>query len=85
MSMATEIIAAVEMAQRNINDQIARLQAYQSDLNQTESRIEAALAGSTLSHHDQLLEQLSATKRTTQVTIEQLVEAQRKLDIVKQM
>lgn len=85
MSMATEIIAAVEMAQRNINDQIARLQAYRSDLNQTESRIEAALAGSTLSHHDQLLEQLAATKRTTQATIEQLVEAQRKLDIVKQM
>ena len=83
MSLATQLIAAVTQAQDEIKGEIGRMQAYLSELDATAGRVEQALEGSTLSHHDQLVERLAATKREAEETVQQLSAAYRQLDVVR--
>lgn len=79
MSMVTELIAAVSDAERRIDDQIMKLQSYQSRIDSVSQRVDAAFSGSTVQYGQEMIEQLSATKKQVNDTIGFLQGAKDKL------
>lgn len=83
MSMVTELIAAVSNAERQIDEQVARLRSFQKEIASVQRRTEAALSGSTQPYEQRMLEQLSQTDRQITDTIGRLQDAREKLTRVR--
>ena len=79
MSMVTELIAAVSNAERQIDDQIAKLKSFQGEIDSAKQRADAAFSGSTVSCGQRMIEQLSQTNQQITDTIGRLQNAKDKL------
>ena len=79
MSMVTDLIAAVSNAERQIDDQIAKLQNYQNEIETVQKRVDAAFSGSTAQYGQNMIDQLSSTKQQIADTISRLRGAKEKL------
>lgn len=79
MSMVQQIIAAVTGAERQIDDQIAKLRSYAGEVDKVANKANAAFEGSTQNYGQQMLQQLAATKTQVNQSIEKLQAAKEKL------
>lgn len=79
MSMVTEIISSVITAERQIDDQISKLQNYQKEIETVEQRVNAAFSGSTTEYGTNMIDKLSQTKQQVSDTIIRLQDAKEKL------
>ncbi|MCM1222740.1 MAG: hypothetical protein NC548_50610 [Lachnospiraceae bacterium] len=79
MSMVQQIIAAVTGAERQIDDQIAKLHSYAGEIDKVINKANAAFEGSTQNYGQQMLQQLTATKMQVNQSIEKLQAAKEKL------
>ena len=85
MSMARELIAAVMAAEKNIDDQIAKLNAYSRQNDDIMRQIMQALDGSVHSSALSMKQQLSQTQGQIKATITSLEMAKTKLQRVRQI
>ena len=83
MSMVQELIAAVGNSERQIDEQVAKLNSYKGEIDRVAERIEAALSGSQQFYNKQMLDQLSATKNQVETTLNSLQAAKDKLSRVR--
>ena len=83
MSMVTELIAAVSNAERQIDDQISKLQSYLSEIDNVQKRVDAAFSGSTVQYGQNMIEQLASTKQQVTDTVGRLQGAKDKLSQVR--
>lgn len=83
MSMVMELIRAVTSAERQIDDQIGKLQSYIGEIDGVINQTNAALDGSTQNYGQQMIQQLTATKTQVQQAIGKLQAAKDKLLRVK--
>ena len=83
MSMIRELIGAVSNTERKLDDQIAKLRSYQSEIDNTIQRVNAALGGSSDQYGQNMTEQLLKTKQQVADTIDKLVIAKQKLSIIQ--
>ena len=83
MSMIRELIGAVSNTERKLDDQIAKLRSYQSEIDNTIQRVNAALGGSSVQYGQNMTEQLLRTKQQVADTIDKLVIAKQKLSIIQ--
>lgn len=83
MSMIRELIGAVSNTQRQIDDQIAKLRSYQSEIDNVTQRVNAALSGSSGSYAQDMISKLSMTKQQISETIEKLTVAKDKLGVIQ--
>lgn len=79
MSMVMELISAVSNAERQIDNQISKLQSYQGEIENVLQRANAAFSGSTNQHGQNMIDQLSQTKQQVADTISRLQNAKEKL------
>jgi len=79
MSMVQELIAAVTNAERQIDDQIMKLQSYVGEIDKVTQRVDSAFGGSGKEFGKQMLQQLSMTKTQVNDTLGRLQEAKIKL------
>lgn len=79
MSMVMELIYAVSNAERQIDNQISKLQSYQGEIENVLQRANAAFSGSTNQHGQNMIDQLSQTKQQVADTISRLQNAKEKL------
>lgn len=79
MSMVTELIAAVADAERRIDDQIMKLKSYLTQIETVSQRVDATFSGSSVEYGQNMIEQLSLTKKQIQDTIGFLQGAKDKL------
>ncbi len=83
MSMIMELIAAITNAERQIEDQIGKLNSYKSEMQQVTSRIESAFGGSQSRDARTMLQQITITEKQIDETIGNLQNAKEKLLQVK--
>lgn len=83
MSLVQELIAAVTNAERQIDDQIAKLTNYSSEISQVTQKVQSAFEGSQREYGQKMLQQLAQTKSDVDKTIGQLQEAKTKLTQVR--
>ena len=79
MSMITELIAAISNAERQIDDQIGKLNSYKSQISQVKTQVENAFGGSQSQDANAMLQQLSSTETQINETISNLQNAKDKL------
>ena len=79
MSMVQELIAAVAHAERNLDQQIGKLNSYRSRIDAVAQRIESALSGSQQEYNRRMLDQLSKTRTQVDSTLTSLQAAKDKL------
>jgi hypothetical protein len=79
MSMITELIAAISNAERQIDDQIGKLNSYKSQISQVKTQVENAFGGSQSQDANAMLQQLSSTETQINETILNLQNAKDKL------
>ncbi len=79
MSMVQQIIAAVSAAERQIDDQIGKLNSYIGEIDKVTNRANAAFEGSTQNYGSDMIQQLTATKSQVNQAIEKLQVAKEKL------
>ena len=79
MSMITELIAAISNAERQIDDQIGKLNNYKSQISQVKTQVENAFGGSQSQDANAMLQQLSSTETQINETISNLQNAKDKL------
>lgn len=85
MSMARELIAAVMAAERNIDDQIAKLTAYAKQNDNIMLEITQALGGSTHQSASNMQQRLSQTQSEITQTVQMLQASKTKLMRVRQI
>ena len=85
MSMARELIAAVMAAERNIDDQIAKLTAYAKQNDEIMREITQALEGSTHQSASNMKQRLSQTQSEITQTVRLLETSKAKLSRVRQI
>ncbi len=83
MSMIQQLISAITNAERQIDDQMSKLRSYNAEIDQVMQRVETNLSGSQRDYGQQMLQQLSLTKRQVQQTMDRLQNAKDKLIQVK--
>lgn len=83
MSMVLNIIQAVTATQRQIDYQIAMLNAYKTQIDQVLQTVQKDLAGSTQRYAEEMLQQLQQTKQQIDNTLQRLSIAKEKLSQVK--
>ena len=83
MSMVQNIIQAVTATQRQIDDQIAKLNAYKTQIDQVLQTVQKDLVGSTQQDAEEMLQQLQQTKQQIDSTLQRLSIAKEKLSQVK--
>ena len=83
MSMVTQLIAAITNAERQLDEQIAQLSHYLSELDNVSKQIDSALSGSGNRFDQQMIEKTAATKKQVEDTIQKLQIAKAKLSQVK--
>jgi len=79
MSLVQQIIAAVSAAERQIDDQIAKLTSYIREIDKVTNRANAAFDGSTQTYGRDMIQQLAVTKAQVNQAIEKLQVAKEKL------
>lgn len=79
MSMVMELISAVTNAERQIDDQISKLQSYQSEIDSVSQRVNSAFSGSKNQYGEKMIDQLAQTKQQVSDTINRLQNAKEKL------
>ena len=79
MSMGQQIIAAVSAAERQIDDQIRKLNSYVREIDKVINRTNAAFEGSTQNYGSNMIQQLTATKAQVNQAIGKLQVAKEKL------
>ena len=79
MSMITELIAAISNEERQIDDQIGKLNSYKSQISQVKTQVENAFGGSQSQDANAMLQQLSSTETQINETISNLQNAKDKL------
>lgn len=79
MSMIMELIAAITNAERQIDDQIGKLNSYKSEMQQVTSQIENAFGGSQNQDAQTMLQQITMTAKQIDETIANLQNAKEKL------
>jgi hypothetical protein len=77
--MITELIAAISNAERQIDDQIGKLNSYKSQISQVKTQVENAFGGSQSQDANAMLQQLSSTETQINETILNLQNAKDKL------
>jgi ferritin len=85
MSMARELIAAVMAAERNIDEQIAKLTAYAKQNDDIMREITQALEGSTHQSASNMQQRLSQTQSEIIQTVRMLEASKMKLMRVRQI
>ena len=83
MSMVQQLIAAVANAERQIDDQMARLRIYEAEVDQVKQRVDNALRGSGQEYAQQMMTQLDQTRTQVETTLLQLQAAKDKLARVR--
>ena len=83
MSMVRQLIAAVITAERQIDEQIARLTSFKSNLNQLIEHVQSTLEGSQQNYADEMITKLQNTKSQVEDAISKLSAAKAKLLQVK--
>lgn len=83
MSAVQQIIQAVTQCERQIDDQLRKLNAFSQQIEQVVSQVQAQLAGSTQSYDQKMMQQLNQTKKQLQDTIQLLQNAKSKLARVR--
>ena len=83
MSMVMELISAVTDAERRIDDQISKLNSFQSEIDSVSQRVDAAFSGSNVQYGQNMIDQLSQTKQQIADTIGRLQNAKEKLTQVR--
>lgn len=83
MSMVQQIIQAVTASERQIDEQVRRLTAYNDQVDRTMQMVQSQLGGSTQSYDQQMLQQLQQTKKQLDDTIQMLRTAKEKLTRVR--
>lgn len=79
MSMVQQLISAVTNAERQIDEQMSKLNSYSGEIDEVTQRVDAAFSGSQREYGQQMLQQLSQTKQQVDQTIERLQTAKDKL------
>ena len=82
MSMATELMALISSAQRDIDQQKAILGNYRRDLEAVQGRVDLALGGSPSQEEKDMRQQLARTLKQVDSTVQQLSHAQAMLENV---
>ena len=85
MSMVRELIAAVVAAERNIDDQIAKLNAYAKQNDDIMNEITQAIDGSSHQSASNMQQRLSQTQSEIIQTIRMLESSKEKLVRVRQI
>jgi ABC-type transporter Mla subunit MlaD len=85
MSMARELIAAVMAAERNIDEQIAKLTAYAKQNDDIMREITQALEGSSHQSASNMQQRLSQTQSEINQTVRMLEASKSKLMRVRQI
>jgi len=85
MSMVQELIAAVMAAERNIDDQIAKLNAYAKQNEDIMREITQALDGATHQSASNMQQRLSQTQSEITQTVQMLQASKTKLMRVRQI
>lgn len=83
MSMVQQLIVAVVNAERQIDEQMSRLRAYQDEVDHVKKRVDNALGGSEQEYAQQMMAQLDQTRTQVETTIIQLQAAKDKLARVR--
>ena len=83
MSMVQQIIQAVTGTQRQIDDQMAKLRAYNGQIDKVMQQVQTELSGSTQQHTQEMLNQLQQTKKQVDDTLNKLQAAKDKLAQVR--
>lgn len=83
MSLVQQIIQAVTATQRQIDDQISKLNAFKAQLDQVHQRVQINLQGSSQQYTDEMIQQLAQTKQQIDDTLQRLSLAKEKLSQVK--
>lgn len=83
MSMVQQLIQAVTAAQRQIDDQATKLQAYNGQVDRVIQQVQSELSGSTQQYASEMLQQLQQTKQQVSDTLGKLSAAKEKLTQVK--
>lgn len=83
MSMVQQLIQAVTAAQRQIDDQVTKLQAYNGQVDRVIQQVQSELSGSTQQYASEMLQQLQQTKQQVSDTLGKLSAAKEKLTQVK--
>ena len=79
MSMVQQLIAAVANAERQIDEQMMKLRAYEAEVDQVKVKVDNALHGSEQEYAHQMFQQLDQTRTQVETTIAQLQAAKDKL------
>ncbi len=79
MSMITELISAISNAERQIDDQIGKLNSYKSQISQVKNQVESVFGGGQSQDTNAMLQQLSTTESQINETISNLQNAKDKL------
>jgi len=79
MSMVQQIIAATASAERQIDDQIAKLHSYIGEIDKVANKANAAFDGGTQNYGREMIQQLAATKNQVNQAIEKMQAAKEKL------
>ena len=83
MSMVQQLIQAVTVAQRQIDDQATKLQAYNGQVDRVIQQVQSELSGSTQQYAAEMLQQLQQTKQQVSDTLGKLSAAKEKLTQVR--
>lgn len=83
MSAVQQIIQAVGASERQIEEQISKLTAYNDQIDRAMQQVQSQLAGSTMSYDQKMLQQLQQTKKQLEDTIKMLRTAKEKLAQVR--
>ncbi len=83
MSTVQQLIQAVTAAQRQIDDQAGKLQAYNRQVDQVIQQVQSELSGSTQQYTAEMLQQLQQTKQQVSDTLGKLSAAKEKLTQVR--
>ena len=79
MSMVQQIIQAVTASERQIEEQIRKLTAYNEQIDRAMQQVQSQLSGSTHSYDQKMLQQLQQTKKQIEDTDKMLQTAKEKL------
>lgn len=79
MSMVQQLIAAVTNAERQIDEQIMKLQSYQSEIDQLTIHVQDTLGGSEQQYAQKMMQQLALTRKEVTETVGRLQAAKEKL------
>lgn len=79
MSLVMQIIQAVTATERQIDDQMTKLNAYSRNVDEVLQRVQTELSGSTQQSVNEMISQLQQTKNQVDDTLQKLQSAKDKL------